>query len=71
MSLQLYDGPSRNTWESGASRHDRIAVHADLLRGVAQSTKSVATEQLLVGGWVSGRTQIRGTMSTWSGRRAE
>lgn len=30
MSLQWYGGPSRNTWESGASRHDRIAVHADL-----------------------------------------
>lgn len=29
MSLQLYGGPSRNTGKSGASRHDRIAVHAD------------------------------------------
>jgi len=24
-------GPSRNTWESGAGIHDRIAVHADPL----------------------------------------
>lgn len=29
MSLQLYGDPSRNTRESGAGRHDRIAVHAD------------------------------------------
>lgn len=53
MSLQLYGDPSRNTRESGASRHDRIAVHADPPRGVAQSTKSVATEQFLAGGWAS------------------
>lgn len=68
MSLQLYGSPSRNTGESGASRHDRIAVHADLLRGVAQSTRSFAIEQFLAGGCGFGPAQIRGTMSTWSGR---
>ena len=68
MSLQLYGSPSRKAGESGASRHDRIAVHADLLRGVAQSTKSIAMKQSLAGGYAFGPTQIRGTMSTWSGR---
>lgn len=74
MSRQLYGGPSRNTRKSSASRHDRIAVHADFLRGVAQPIKSVSTEldgTSLVGGWVFGRTQIRGTISTWAVRRAE